>query len=110
MVQLTQLLCKYYPKWLPKPTGGNSFLRKQALFRLTYAQPGRTRNCYRLASRRLVKQLREDQEEAGRMQKFHRDLCSQRILAACEDVRFPYKEFVGKLPRVSLAGDRPGCD
>lgn len=102
MVNITQTLFKYYPNWLPKPAGQHNFLRKQALFRMTYAQPGRARNCYRLAKRCLVRHLQIDQEESKKRSQYFRDLQSQRIYAACEDIGYPYKYFIGKLPKVSL--------
>lgn len=100
MVNLTQTLFKYYPKWMPKPQASNGFLRKQALYKLTFAQPGRARNCYRLATRCFIRHLQIDQEQSKQRAMFMRDLNSQRIYAACEDLGYPYKNFIGKLPRV----------
>ena len=100
MVQLTQVLQKHIPKWMDL-FERRVFLRKQAIFRLTYAMKGRYRNCYKRASINLYVQYRKEIEQRKKDRLNMRHLNSARIHAACEDLGYPFSKFIFKLPLVS---------
>lgn len=101
MVQLTRVLSKHIPVWMDY-FERKVFLRKQAIYRLTYAMKGRYRNCYKRASINLYVQYRKEQEQRAKDRKNMRHLNSARIHAACEDLDYSFSKFTYKLPLVSV--------
>lgn len=101
MVQLTSTLYKYIPKWMDY-FERRVFLRRQAVFRLTYSQYGRKRNCWKRAQQNLYVQYRKELEQRKKDTKQIRHLNSARIHAACEDLDYSFSQFTFKLPLVCL--------
>lgn len=81
------------------------FLRRQALYKLTYAQKGRYRNCWKRAQMNLYVQYRKELEQRKKDRLNMRHLNSARIRAACDDLDYPFSQFVFKLPLVSFILD-----
>lgn len=113
MVQLTQTLCKYMPFWMPRGrldfTTDKAFHRKMMLFKITQYYRYRHRNCYRLAYMRFQNSMLIAQRHRKEKKFWMKDLFSQRIWAACDEHRFPYKYFLGILPQVGIELDRKVC-
>lgn len=101
MVQLTQALQKHIPRWMDL-FERRVFLRKQAIFRLTYAMKGRYRNCYKRASIHLWVSYRLEIEKRKENRLNMRHLNTARIHAACEEHGYPFQKFALKLPLVSI--------
>jgi large subunit ribosomal protein L20 len=110
MVQLTQLLRKYMPYWLPRGdhdyNSDKRFLKKVSMFQLTRFYPQRARNCYKLARRMHLKQTKISMRDRADKGDELRDLWSQRLWAACDEHRLPYKYFLGILPQMGIELDR----
>ena len=110
MVFLTNVLRKYRPFWLlPDPnhfTPDKRAFRKIRMLDLTQKYGGRTQNCYKLARNRWMRTLHVAAQDRKERKYWYRDLHSQRIWAALQEHRFPYKYFLGVLPRVGIELDR----
>ncbi|RWS08815.1 39S ribosomal protein L20-like protein [Dinothrombium tinctorium] len=107
MVQLTQVLCKYMPKWVPRFRGSNkSFMRKQHLLSLCGHLYGRKRNCFRIARRALYRTFEISQDKRREKKVFFRDLFTQRINSACAEHDLQYKYFITILPQLNVELDR----
>ena len=110
MVFLTQTLMKYMPKWLPRGsvshTDDKRFFRRMRLYMLTANFHGRKRTSYKLAINKWTKYVQIDARERKEKKYFFRDLYSQRLAAALQEHRFPYKYFLGILPQMSIELDR----
>lgn len=101
MVQLTSILYKHIPSWMSY-FERRVFLRRQALFKLTYSQYGRKRNCWKRAQQNLYVQYRKELEQRKKDRLNMRHLNSARIYAACEELNYPFGHFVNNLPLVSI--------
>lgn len=110
MVFLTRILAKYKPHWyVTDPhhftSDKRAFRRLQSL-ELTKSFFGRHRNVFKIAKNRWLYSLHisfEDRQERTRKM---RDIYSQRIWAGLQEHRFPYKYFLGVLPRAGIELDR----
>lgn len=102
MVQLTSILSKYKPPWMYF-FNRCVFMRKQAVYRLTYAQKGRKRNCWKRAQQNLYVKYREEIEQRRKDKFFHRHLNSARIIAACDEHNYKFSDFVTRLPMVGIS-------
>ena len=110
MVNLTSALFKYRPFWLlPDPnafTSDKRAFRRLNLFKLTQKFHGRHRNCYKIAINRWHKSLDHSYNDRQDRKIYMKDIYSQRLWAALNELRFPYKYFLGVLPRAGIELDR----
>lgn len=101
---------KYMPKWLPRGvdshTADKRFFRRMRLYMLTQNYYARSRNCYKLARSKWLKYCLLDAQHRKDKKMLFKDLYSQRIWAALEEHRMPYKYFLGVLPKMGIELDR----
>lgn len=110
MVHLTQSLMKMMARWYPTGitsyTSDRRYFKKMRWLKLLSSYNYRHRNCIKLGRRRWERTLQISHENKKEKSITMRDLYSQRIWAALNEHRFPYKYFLGVLPSVGIELDR----
>jgi len=102
------------PNWLPRGakevypshTSHKSFMRKHNIRMLTRFIPFRAWNCPKLGFRKWTRVMQREQDNRALKAMYFKDLFSQRIYAACDEHRFPYKYLMGILPQMGIELDR----
>lgn len=98
MVRLTSTLCKYIPKWYAIDNSpSKKFHRRYNMYRMTQYFYGRSRNCFKLAVKKLHKELQYENRDRSLKKLAYRDLYSQRIVAACREHDYPHSIFLSSL-------------
>lgn len=110
MVNLTSILCKYRPHWyIADPnhfTPDKRAFRRLKTLELTKSFFGRHRNVFKIAKTRWLRSLQISFNDRQEHTRIMREVYSQRIWAGLQEHRFPYKYFLGVLPRAGIELDR----